>query len=341
MQFKQFLEAIQQLDPYEALKIFGLEDKAGQIVSEPEITAKYRQLAIQYHPDRYSGGEAQIKKINLAAEVLIDYAEKKKRMPSSPGPSPQRPVLKGRPDEAPSYSEADLSNWANSVAEKGYFQTIVRAKAERLPFMSGLDAGPIGSKERTFKLTRFGKDNAEGIISTVQDLMKRDRASYPNNIVAMDINERWNEAWVTYAYPFSQDNIDLRSQFGHREAFGYRSVSFQLPPKPKKKGGGMKKHEVEDYLRKAGLQYVSSGHKNAYYGLSEHGQGKTPLGYIIKLQPRAFLLVLRRRLDRGYKKEIHEIKLESVPYGTLRPEVLDVAVKWVRDKYAKDGLGEE
>ena len=177
-----------------------------------------------------------MKKINLAAEVLIDYAQRKRRTPSSATVIPQmrRPpqAVRDRPAEAPTYTEADLRNWADSVVQKGYFQAIVRQKAERLPFMSGYDAGPIGSKEKTFKLTRFGKDNSEGILTTVQDLMRIDSAPYPKNIIAMDVNENWNEAWVTYVYPFSQDNIELRSQFGHRESFGYRSVSFQLPPKP-------------------------------------------------------------------------------------------------------------
>jgi hypothetical protein len=130
-----------------------------------------------------------------------------------------------------------------------------------------------------------------------------------------------------------------REQYAN--SFGYYTIEFNAPPEPKKRGGGMKKHEVADYLMKNGLTYLSGGNRNDYYGLREHLQGRTPLGYIVKLQPAAFKCIYRWRYQGSYRSEIKETDKFTANYSQLDTEKLDKVIAWVKDSYAKHGLGEK
>jgi curved DNA-binding protein CbpA len=75
--------ARQQMSRTEALQVFGLDILAKP--SQDQLRQRYRDLALQYHPDKPTGDAAQMSKLNNAYEVLKNFAKSK---------STQRPTQK-------------------------------------------------------------------------------------------------------------------------------------------------------------------------------------------------------------------------------------------------------
>jgi len=352
-------------DPYEALQLLGLDDYSGKRLDDTILSSAYRIAARKTHPD--SGGDKEeFQKVAAAYEILRAFADSGQTLPTTPGqtrahtgfgsgfgtrpPAPNVPT-RDRPEEAPVYSEADLKQWAEQVAAKGFVQVIQKEKKDTLGAM-GHWQYPMGSKVRTWKLSRFGNDNPEGIITTVRDIMRQARVEEPwaDKVVQINIYDAY--AFINFIWPLSEDAIEhnkrtaahLSRLFGREykaDTFGYCTIEFNAPPKPKKKGGGMKANAVSEYLANNGLRYVGGGGKNTYYGLTAHQEGKTPLGYVVKLQKAVFKCVYRYRYTGGYRSEIREVEKFSKPYGQLTPEILDKVIEWVKAMYEKHGLGED
>jgi len=327
------------MDPYEAMQHMGLENLAGKNLDKDTLDIAYRALAKKWHPDLNPGepeAVSKFKKIANAYERLVQFIGQ--QLPRAGEVSHVSPPISPTPGArmgAQSYSESDIETFAQQIVDLGYFQFVLRQKTERLPFtLLRFSDASIGSAEMTRSMRKYGKDNFEGVIDLIKKTMKMDNATYPTNIVAAIVKENWKEGWITYFYPLSEGNIATRRMFGIGGEFGYRSISFKAPPKRKQqKGVGMKRSAVEVYLSQNGLQRLYSG-RNVYYGLPENQGPRTVEGEVIKLQPKVFLLVSRSR----FQGKIHEIKIESSPYGRLTPGILDSAIKWVR---RKAGIEEE
>ena len=353
-------------DPYEALQLLGLDDYSGKPLPRATLDVAYRAAARKAHPDMEGGNKETFQKIAAAYELLQSFADSGQMLPSGPGqtrthtsfgsgfgtrpPAPNVPT-RDRPEDAPTYSEAELRQWAEQVAAKGFFQVIQKEKKDNLGAMGSWEY-PMGSKIRTWKLSRFGNDNPEGIITTVQDIMRQAGVndSWANNVVKVQVYDAY--AFLNFIWPLSESAIEhnkrvaaqLAGMFRREhfaDTFGYCTIEFNAPPKPKKKGAGMKANAVSEYLANNGLRYVGGGGKNTYYGLTEHGQGRTPMGYVVKLQKAVFKCVYRYRYTGGYRSEVREVEKFSKPYGQLTTEILDKVIAWVKAMYEKHGLGED
>jgi hypothetical protein len=356
-------------DPYEALQILGLGNYTGKSITKSILDSAYREVARKTHPDM-GGNKEDFQKTAASFEILQRFADSGQTLPSSPGqtrthtdfgsgfgttrPAPNVP-LRHRPENAPMYTVQEINDWAQQIASKGFFQVIQKEKKSTLGAMGDWKY-PIGSKKKTWKLSKFNDDNPEGIVRTIKSIIAEtqqednDILNWHTKIIAMQIYDQY--AFLNFIYPLSEDDLDTNkrvaaqmSRVFRREhpanTFGYCTIEFNAPPKPKQKGLGMKPNAVSEYLANNGLRWISGGGRNNYYGLSAHMQGRTPLGYVVKLQPAAFKCIRRWRYTGGYKPEIKETDILVKPYGQLTTEILDKVINWVKSMYEKHGLGDD
>lgn len=66
----RFLRALDDQDPYRALGVSPLD-------SAENVRARYRELALQNHPDR-GGSETKMRELNLAYERIVHHRERRK-----------------------------------------------------------------------------------------------------------------------------------------------------------------------------------------------------------------------------------------------------------------------
>jgi hypothetical protein len=314
----------EQLSPEEAITVMGLEG----IFSKEQLEERYRRLALQMHPDRNPSPNAheEFKKLQAAYETLTPYIGQDATKATIVQSQQDQPKPRKR------YTEQDVENLAKWVVDNNYYKFIFRQMAERLPwtFSGNFERETIGAKEWEKSLNKINYFSVEKIVELIGRAIQQDGAKYPDFIVGIGTNENWKEAWVTYQCPLP--NVDVRAMFGWKNQYGWRTLSFKPGSAPKKKGVGMKKEDVRSQLLQAGLRSLPHGGSGDYFGDELNIDGRTISGYMIKLQPRAFVLVSRSRLDRGYKKEMHEFKIKSLPYGKLTPQVVDNAINWFRSK---------
>ena len=277
-------------DPYEALQLLDLEDYSGKRLDRATLDSAYRVAARKSHPDMEGGDKETFQKIAAAYELLQSFTGSGQTLPSGPGqtrthtgfgsgfgtrpPAPNVP-LRHRPPDAPLYTPEDIQDWAEKVATKGFFQVIQKEKKDTLGPM-GTWQYPNGAKIRTWKLSRFGNDNVNGIIKTVEDIIRQTRNDagsifeWDTYVIAMQVYDKY--AFINFVYPLSEDALDtnkrvaarLAGMYGREQyanSFGYCTIEFNAPPKPKKKGVGMKANAVSEYLANNGLRYVGGGGK--------------------------------------------------------------------------------
>lgn len=338
-----YLEAAVK-DPYSAMEILGLTDLAGQILTPEVLRNAWKTLARTYHPDVYKGEDAHDKasSINGAYELLQKYINKS--LPSSASTSSSygasSPESTSKGYESPfggygrsnyyaskynHYSETEVDEWITNLVNKNYFQLVIKDQLDYPTF--GQDFGAysshMGSQVQTKKLKNPSFVELKGIINT---LMQRDNADFPANIVDMKINEKWKEGWITYIF----------YKEGRSSPF-YRSIVFKEVKVPVKKaaGVGMKKDEVQNYLRSKELVYLGSSSGQGagdYYGYHEHRDGKTFIGTILKLQTKVVNIVNRSRVDYYGTSKVEEMKLRSFNYSDLTPTILDQIIALIQKR---------
>jgi hypothetical protein len=351
MDFRGWLEGVVMMDPWEAMEVLGLEDRANQTLAAEELSSAYRPLAAANHPDRNPDPEAvkAFKRATEAFEVLQRYIGQ--ALPSGPGvpgysgsSAHQTPKSDwyGRFNErlAPlgRYTLQQFEEWATKAAELNYFQAVVRHKVGHISWGDSLvsdHTSPLGSKERTFRVVGYSRTGGmqespkDKIMKFIRESMAQEGADFPANIVDLKINERWKSAWVTYAFPV--------------EGFGgwssrFRSLSFDEVKKkePKKPGVGMKLDEIEAYLREQGLMVVAGGNVNSYYGLPGD---RDPVGVFIHIAGKTIKPVRRTRIGRG----IEDIRLtrQSFYFGDMTREILDKWIAFLKKKREEGSAKQE
>jgi len=335
MDFRQWLESAMMMDPWEAMEVLGLGDRANQTLSAEELSAAYRPMASANHPDRNPDPEAvkTFKRATDAYEVLKGYVGQ--ALPSGPGmPGYNQQTGRGTPKDdwygrfnqrlAPlgRFTAAQFDEWVSRVAELNYFQANVRGPVGHVSWGDSLVSditAPLGSKERTFRVVGYSKQGgmqeapADKIRKFVKESMDSEGADFPTNIVDLKINEKWKSAWVTYAFP-----VEGLGGWSSR----LRSISFDEVKKkePKQPGVGMKLEEIDAYLREKGLAVVAGGRINSYYGLPTD---REVTGEFIQIAGKTIKVVRRVRTGRG----IDDARLtkKSFYFGEVTKEMLD---KW-------------
>lgn len=346
MNFRNWLERAIMMDPWEAMEVLGLQDKANQTLSEDELGGVYKPIALANHPDKNPDPEAvkTFKRATEAFEVLQGYiGQVLPAGPGIPGRGPQRAEtprddwyggINSRYAPLGRYSMADFEEWVTKVADLGYFQAVVRQEVGHISWGMNLasdSTSPLGSKERTFRVSGYARSGGmqeaprDKIRKFVTETMSGEGADLPGNIVDLKINERWGSAWVTYAFP-------------RQRAFGwsaeFRSLCFDAVKKkePKKPGTGMKVEEIEAYLREQGLTIVAGGRVNAYYGLPGD---REVVGIFIQIAGKTIKVVKRERMNRG----IEDIRLtkKSFYFGEMTKGILDKWIEFLKRKRAEGG----
>ena len=320
-------------DPYEAMEVLGLKGLAGQVLDAETLKLAYRKMAAQYHPDVNPSEDATEKTvmINGAKEVLDKYVGR--TLPNDRGtstynysgysssPSSSYTRDRGNIYKENSYTESQIKEWADKLADLNYFQLVVKAFVQYMPAFSdfGEYSNSLGSQESTNKLTKGNKTvTADDLLAIIKRAMSHDGVNYPTDIVDMKINERWGEGWVTY-----------------RVNRGYRSICFKKIKEAKKKapGVGMKREDVVNYLYEKGIRSLG----NDLYGYFSHMDGRTVIGIMIRLQPKVLKVVRRYRHQEYGKSIIGEVNVVNgtFNYGDLTKEILDKIIAYVERKAAE------
>lgn len=295
------LAAIYRMPVPEALAVFGYPATTSKLEAE-ELKSRYRRLSLQNHPDR-GGSDQQMALINNAFETLSRAGQDLSSPPPPPGGG-ERPQRRPQP-QAPVFTSEQRQAWMRRVLELGYVQVIYNEILYQVPMDFWFNGGvwshrPIGSKKSTKRLPP-----AEFQALLVR-LIEMDSAVRNCMLLAMEINENWKEAWLTFRLFSSRDNREM-----------YQSIRFAAPPQKKVKVDRVAPERIQELLRTQ-LQLVGGGSRNTYYGLPG-------VAYQIKLQPRAILLVRRNR-------PAPDTKLKSSPYGQLTEVVLQSWINLILSK---------
>jgi curved DNA-binding protein CbpA len=299
--FKYFLEN-QKMDPWQAMNVLGVTHLAGQDFNshENEIKTKYRQMAMDNHPDRNPGEPEEVaNKFKAAAEAWDSLQDFKDRtLPSGENTGFfNRNVKKN-------YSLEDVQNFVQQIFQHKFTDYFVRTPYQGYDIMGRTGYMPYGSKARKNKIPP--ESTPEQMVQGFQRMVP----GFPGTIIDLTVTDR--EAWITW-----RDQQDLNK---------YQSVSFEPPgvKKAKEKGVGMKVDQVIEYLNSQGLQYLGGGHKNSYYGFEEAGEG-----YFIRLKAKTIRLIRRMRIysgleDKGVTDEMY--------FGQLTPQLLDQLIAILKKK---------
>ncbi len=297
------LAAVHRMPIPEALTVFGYPATTTSLDAQ-ELKARYRQLSFKNHPD-HGGSDQQMMLVNNAYETLSSAGQNLQEPPSPPpGGGPRRPGY-GRPQPpTPEFTQDQRQAWIKRVLELGYVQVIYNEILSQLPMDFWFNGGvwshrPIGSKRSTKRMP------LEELKALLLRMVQMDSAVQGCTLLAMEINENWKEAWMTFR---------LASREG-REV--YQSIRFAAPPEKKVKVDRVAPGRIQELLRSQ-LQLVGGGSRNTYYGLPG-------VPYQIKLQPRAILLVRRNR-------PAADTKLKSSPYEQLTEVVLQSWINLILSK---------
>jgi hypothetical protein len=215
---------------------------------------------------------------------------------------------------------AEFEEWVNGIVERGYFQVKNRHAANYVSWGMRLKKDeftmPIGSVKNTFRVTGYARKGT-GVQKSPKDSVMELFGPYisriPEYIVDMKMKDQpnWREAWITMELPSGK----------------YQSVSFFPVEKKEKKapGVGMKRDEVSERIRSAGLVLAGSYTAGDNYGVSD-----SPTGYFIQLGSKVIRIIRRYRTDYYGKKKIETQNMASEHYGKLTGELLDKYIATVK-----------
>lgn len=334
MNFRTWLESAMMMSPWEAVQELGLAGKVGEEMDENMLSHAYRSIALETHPDKNPDPEAakRFKRAAEAYEVLRPFVGGK-----VPG-EVDAPHSSGGFDYsgdtrsdfyrdisrqmAPTgqYTMAEFKEWVNGIVERGYFQVKNRHAANYVSWGMRLKKDeftmPIGSVKNTFRVTGYARKGT-GIQKSPKDSIMELFGPYisriPEYIVDMKMKDQpnWREAWITMELPSGK----------------YQSVSFFPVEKKEKKapGVGMKRDEVSERIRSAGLVLAGSYTAGDNYGVSD-----SPTGYFIQLGSKVIRIIRRYRTDYYGKKKIETQNMASEHYGKMTGDLLEKYIATVR-----------
>lgn len=323
------------MSPWEAVRELGLEGKVGETMDDGALSSAYRKIALETHPDRNPDPEAaaRFKRAAEAYEVLRSFV-------GGPVPGEHEAPRSSSGDfeysndarsefykelsrqMAPTgqYSMQEFENWVGRVVDAGYFQVKNRQAVGYVTWGMKLTKDghtmPLGSVAKTFRVTGYARKGT-GVQKSPKDSIMELFGPYmsriPEFIVDMKMKDQpnWREAWITMELPSGR----------------YQSVSFFPVVKKEKKapGVGMKKDDVAEHLRSAGLVLAGSYTAGDNYGVSD-----SPTGYFIQLGSKVIRIIKRYRGDYYGKKTIETMNLASEHYGNMTGELLDKYVATVK-----------
>ncbi len=306
-------------DREEAARILGIDPTA----TRDEVRQAYRRAVMQFHPDRHTlaspekqeEAELQLKKINLAREIMEGPPE---WHPVDPPTSEVRDedfwnkryeyfYQRFGPKPTGSYTKADLRDFVGRAFAANFLQFVDRHPIQYWPLDQAKVGGhyyrPVGPKKST---KRQKPENVGMAIQIFQ--------AQPGEILDIVFPDpsssgwRAKEAWVTWELP------------NHR---GYHSAGFEVvkAPAPKKAPGvGMSRAQVESYFVEKGLASVAGGTKYSYF--STPGAPKKG-GFYIRTGAGNMAIVKR-------DGDIGDIKISmEIYYGKVTQEILDTMIRIV------------
>lgn len=334
MNFKTWLEAAIMMSPWEAVQELGLETRVGETMDEEMIMSPYRRIAMEFHPDKNPDPEAakKFKRAADAVQVLKPFigsqVPNEHEIPrssssfnhSSDSRSDFYKDLSRQLAPTGQYTMAEFEEWVNGIVEKGYFQVKNRQAASYVSWGMRLKKDeftmPIGSVKNTFRVTGYARKGTgvqKSPRDSIMDLFGTQMSRIPEYIVDMKMKDQsnWREAWITMELPNGK----------------YQSVSFFPVEKKEKKapGVGMKKDEVSERIRSAGLFLTGSYTAGDNYGVSD-----SPVGYFIQVGSKVIRIIRRYRTDYYGKKKIETQNMASEHYGKLTEELLNKYINTVK-----------
>jgi hypothetical protein len=278
-----------------------------------EIKKAYRQLSLEFHPDRNPGNpaaEEDMKRLNVAREI-IESGGSRKPVPPTSEPRDESQWIKYRTQYGPkpsgNYSTSDLDRFAKEVLDNRLYQIIVRYKVDGVPGDAGTNRGGHWSYYRPFG----GKTNTQRMAAdmTPEKLMEALKKWVRGPI--FDLVVKPKEAWVTF-----------------EDGRYYQSISFEEPKSAPKKvpGVGMTKPAVAEFLKSQGLAVVAGGTKYAYWG----PKGRTEkTGRFLREAVKSLRPVKRDKT--GYANKIEDNPmLPEVYYGKMTPDLLTKWASWTK-----------
>lgn len=334
MNFRTWIERAMLMSPWEAVRELGLEGRVGEPMDDNLLSSTYRKIALESHPDRNPDPAAamRFKRAAEAYEVLRPFVGG--QVPGehdSPRQSGDFDYSTDARSEfykdlsrqlAPTgqYTMEEFEEWIRQVVEKQYFQVKNRHAVNYISWGWKLTKDghttPLGSATKTFRITGYARKGT-GVQKTpeqsVRDLFEPYMSRIPEFIVDMKVKDQpnWREAWITMEMPNGR----------------YQSVSFFPVIKKEKKadGVGMKRDEVAEHLRAAGLVLAGSYTAGDNYGVSD-----SPTGYFIQLGSKVVRIIRRYRGDYYGKKTIETMNMASEHYGKITRELIDKYVAVVK-----------
>lgn len=294
----------------DAYRELGLEPGA----SKEQVTAAYRKLSKQNHPDR-GGDLVKMQRLNVARDLIESGGRGAASSSSRSSGSPQqhdeasaRQDFWWRAQPSGHYTVQDLRRVADWVLSMGLKAVLYRERVDHVPVDARVGKNtytrPFGSVARRDKIP----DSIDA------DVLASAFERYHPGDPLFDIGMSKDVAWITWRV----------------RPHGYQSVSFERPVKrkPKPKDVGLTPSAAADIMRELGLRDVAGGTKYGYWAVPMPGRTEKT-GIFVRTSKRTLRLVKRVRKATGIEDDPLD---NEVYYGELTRAQLEQWAKMIRDR---------